>query len=65
MSPIAGAIVTVQATDMKVVSGADGAYDLSAAMGTDLVVVAANVGYFYGAARAATKSSRRSSSIRR
>jgi len=50
MSPIAGAIVTIQATDMEVVTGADGTYDLPTAIGTDLVVVGANVGYFYGAA---------------
>ena len=49
-APIAGAVVSVQGTDVETTSGADGSFALGDASGPDLVVVAGAVGFFYGSA---------------
>ena len=45
-NPIAGALVTLQATSIRTTSQADGSYVLAAPTGADRVIVAAKKGYY-------------------
>lgn len=51
--PLEGAIVSVQATDLRTVTAADGTFSLPGATGVDMVVVAGLKGYYNGSATAA------------
>ncbi len=44
--PISGALVTLQASGIRSMTGADGTFSLSTGIGVDLVVVAAHKGYY-------------------
>lgn len=48
--PIAGGIVSVQASDIQTGTDATGAFELADAVGQDLVIVAGAKGYFYASA---------------
>jgi hypothetical protein len=48
LTPIPDAIVSLQATDTKTISLGDGSYSLDVGTGTDLVIVAAQKGYYNG-----------------
>ncbi len=55
--PIECAIVTLQTTEIRAVTDAEGDFDLSEASGSDLVIVAAMKGYFHGAATVTSPAS--------
>ncbi|MCA9755606.1 MAG: T9SS type A sorting domain-containing protein [Candidatus Eisenbacteria bacterium] len=44
--PIEGALVTLQATDVRVVTAADGSFDLAGAVGSGIKIVAAHQGHY-------------------
>ncbi len=55
--PIPDALVTIQATDSRTVSAADGSFSFDEAVGSNLVIVAARKGYFNGSVTAGAPSS--------
>jgi hypothetical protein len=55
--PIAGAVVSVQATDIETSTDESGAFELTEASGSGLVVVAGTKGYFYASSTESTPAS--------
>jgi hypothetical protein len=55
--PIAGAVVSVQATDIETSTDESGAFELTEASGSGLVVVAGAKGYFYASSTESTPAS--------
>lgn len=54
LQPLPGALVSLQTTEFRTVSGADGSFTLTGVQGSALVIVAAKAGYYNGPVEVST-----------